>query len=198
MIQQIIGPQNLEIIRDKIGEILVSEFANQYALSSDVDLSNVKIFAERTIPIDQSESVVISISLFRGKYSNQSVQSTHAAPYTFAIDIMTNSVNKEGAAAYTTSAFLMHKIFGKVRGILMHPEYITLKLTGIVEHTEISDFQVFKDERVGDAQNNAIMQCLFQVHCEEVTGINLGVTLERSDTNILIGLTDKGFQYQAP
>ena len=52
LIDGIIQPRAYELIRDKIAEILLEEFANQFALTSDADLNLHKVYLERFVPLD--------------------------------------------------------------------------------------------------------------------------------------------------
>jgi len=151
--------------------------------------------AERTVPIDKVETDMIVISTFQGSYANQSVGSQHAMPYSFVIDIITKSKTNPNNRGDELAAFRLHKLAMIVRYILMSPTYLTLKLDGVIEHTEVNKFQVYKDERSPDSSNIATGQLLFNVQCEEVSRANAGILLAGSDTTVRIELTEQGYMY---
>lgn len=190
-------PQSaLEKIRDAIFTVLSNEFANQIYEFGNTDLIGCKFFAERTVPISKEEISVISISTFKGDYGNQSIGSTHGQ-YVFVLDFMANASSKPNAPGYQLAAYRLQKLMMAARYVLMHPNYITLGLTGIIEHTEVSKFQIAKDERVGDASSEAIGQILFMVNCEEGATSNEGILLQESATYVTIELTAQGYMYGA-
>ena len=59
MINTVIGPSGVELIKHKIAAILKTELENQKVLQEDTFPINV--FVDRMVPIDKSEIVVINV-----------------------------------------------------------------------------------------------------------------------------------------
>ncbi len=194
-IDHIIPESALEKIRAAVYLILSKEFDNQVYQFSNLSCKNVTFFQARTTPLDKSESASIIISTFKGQYQNQSVGSQHAVPYTILLRFMVNAPSTSSAKGYQSAGFRLEKLMMAVRYILMNPLYLTLGLTGIVEHTEVNKFQIDTDQRVGDASDTAEAEMLFDVNCEEVSTPNAGLQLSQSTSNVNIALTDRGYQY---
>jgi len=196
-IDHIIPSSSLEAIRAAIFRVLHGEAVNQAYEFGSALFDGVTFWKERTVPIDKTESAIIVINTFKGKYDNISVGSQHGH-YTFVLDFMANAKTVPGIPGSEGAAYRIEKLMMASRYILMSPNYLTLGLTGFVEATSVTGFQMSKDERVGDASNNAIGQILFDVWCEEKSKPNAGILLAMSTTDVLVNNTDKGYQYQAP
>lgn len=195
LLDHIIPEANFEKIRDQIFAVLYDEFQNQVYNFSNNSCREITWWAERTRPLDKAESGAIIISTFKGDYENKSQGSTHGT-YQYVIDFLANQPNKEGNDGDKLSSIEMQKMIRNVRYILEHPNYRTLGFTdAFIEHTEVSGFQIYKDERPGDAMNNAIGQILFRVRCEEPGTPNRGRLIASSLTDVRIEETANGFQY---
>ena len=69
LINGIIQQQNYELIRDRLGEILAVELANQTVLTGTEFVKAVDI--ERLIPYDETDYPVINVVFNNGDYSNK-------------------------------------------------------------------------------------------------------------------------------
>lgn len=201
-IDHIIPSARWEIIRDAILAVLLQEFTDQVYYFQNTVCSGVTFWAERTTPIDKTENAIIVINTFKAAYDTKDVTSTHGL-YTFVIDFMTNakaSGSGPDNAGDKAASLKMQRIMRTVRYILEHPNYATLGLglSAGIEHTEVTSFQIYRDERAtapSDAMNSAIGQIIFQVRCEETVTPNSALLVGGSDTVAMIELTDRGFQY---
>ena len=149
LIDGIIQPRAYELIRDKIAEILLEEFANQFALTSDADLNLHKVYLERFVPLDFTELPCLNIGLERGDYSNQH-QGQYDGDYRFYIECNVKASESDSARGDTKSKVKVQKIMGVAMAILENPVYKTLGFVpGTIKHRHVESF-VFA-EQIGRA-----------------------------------------------
>lgn len=198
MIPVLIPEVGFEKIRDRIALILMQEFENQVYEFSNENCDGVNFFAERTAPMDKTESPYINISTFKGDYSNKDVEFVDGT-YQYVIDVCCGSKKIGNTPADQAANFKVQKLIGIVRYILEHPDYTTLLFDRpFIEHTMLTKFQIYRPEMAPDKADSfsfAIGQAIFSVRCGEVTTPGEGNVTEGQDTVAMIGLTGKGFQY---
>lgn len=132
LIQSIIPPSAMELIRDRIKEILDTEFAGQAALCAahvpPIPFDVPTIFTERYVTVDQQEGSVIVVRLNDGVYSNKDQESVNG-DYEFYIDCYAYSEEIGTSDAYYLSSKKMEKLMALVRSILQDQSYRTLGFT---------------------------------------------------------------------
>lgn len=197
LIDHIIPQSRLEVIPAAIYSILNSEFENQVYQFNNTNCSGVRFFSERSVPLDKTESVAIVIQSFKGDYEGKDQISTHARPYIYVIDVMTNAKSTQSKAGYQSSHERLLNVVAMIRYILEHPNYNTLSGVYGIEHTEVKGFQVYKDEKSGDDSDTAMGQIMFYVYCEESETANSFPYIAGSDTAVYLELTAQGYQYGA-
>lgn len=195
LIDHIIPMSVLEIIPGQIYSVLKAEFDNQVYRYANPVCMGVKFMKERTVPIDKVDTDMITIMTATGDYGNQSVGSQHAMPYTFILEFITKAKNTASKRGDESAGSNLIRLMSAVRYILMSPSHLTLGMSNAIESVEITKLQIYKDERIGDAENIATGQFLFTVYCEEVSAGNAGILLSGSDTDVRIELTEQGFEY---
>jgi hypothetical protein len=195
MIDHIIPASTLEAIPAKIYSILKKEFDNQAYQFGNTDFAGLKFMRERTVPVDKVDADMITIMTASGDYSLQSVGSQHAAPYTFILEFITKAKNTPSKRGDQASGERLIRLMSMARYILMSPLYVGLEISGAIESVGITKMQIYKDERIGDAENIATGQFLFSVWCDEVSAQNVGTLLTDNETNVTIELTEQGYQY---
>lgn len=197
MIGVLIPDQGFEKIRDRILCILAKEYENQANRYSNKYCLHTKFFADRTAPIQENETTLIIISLWKGDYSNKSEDYVDGT-YSFVIDIIQSAKAKGNERGDTRAGYKLQKHIGMVRYILEHSMYRMLEFDApFILHTELSKFQVlrFDKEELQDSENATQAQAVFTVRCGEVTHPADGDLVAGSDTEVELEETELGYEY---
>lgn len=144
MIQLIYKQDNFEIIRGKVAEILSAETLNQQALaeaeSEDPELFKFSVYEERSNPwtIEElSDNPIVNV-WWDGFNSEKHGSTINRQRVTSRInvDIYVQADSEETISGHSSgdelSSKAMQRITRLVRNILMHDQYKTLSLSGIV------------------------------------------------------------------
>jgi hypothetical protein len=163
-------PDNFEVVRDKIAQILANETAAQQALAAlaakDETLWAFTVLTERAEPIDrwqesgatrnEEPAVVVwyDSDVTDGNASNPVSRQTHVGQ--FNIDCYAPGYDEDTIKADENAARNAQRIMRLVRSILMAAEYTYLELRGIVGRRRISNRQMFSPR----LDNNATPQII--------------------------------------
>lgn len=192
-INYIIPQQNFEIIRDRIGAILLIEIDNQVLMGADYSI-DPEIFVERSNPIDKVENPCINISLAQGSYDNKS-QGAVRGTYTYNIDVYTNA--KSGVTPGDQKATLkMQKLLGICRAILENSVYKTLDFAPpFINRTLCAEINI-RANSTPDSFNTAMGRLSLTVVANEDTEFLEAIPIGDYWTQVKIELTEKGYQYK--
>ncbi len=194
LITQPISKQLFEFIRLRILEILVSEFQGQFLLTGDYELE-VKIFIERSTPLDKTELDAIVISFAHGAYSNKN-QGSVDGMYQFHIDCFTSEKSSNGVSGDTAAMIKLHKIVGLVRSILEDPIYKTLGVQPpIIMKSFISEINIAASNKE-DALNTSMARLVFNVSANETNKLIIPPLIAGYTTSIKINGTGRGYFYE--
>lgn len=195
VIDGIIPPQKFEIIRDRIGEILGDEFANQYSLTLNADL-DLAVWVERFIPFDESELPAINVSLATGAFGGHA-QGTTEGTYTYFIDVHTKAASTDDDKGDSLASMKLQKILGICRAILENPKYKTLGFTAPIIFFRKCETLSISDPGKQDAASAVMGRIGFSVKTTETVDLIIPTQLGRSDTTVKLYLTDRGYFYSA-
>ncbi len=194
-ITEIIGPQNFEIVRDKIAEILSIELAEQFVLSGDPDI-NARVWLERFVPFNYNDFPVVNVSI--GTIRNPSKDSSSSvSELTINIDAIFSAKTDNSDDGDSLSQLKSHKLIGKCRAILESPVYDTLdfvRSSDGVNHTSVQGID-FAAKEPGDAASVALSRMQFLVRVSETVPLVGTIALDESNTKVTLDLTDKGYRY---
>ena len=186
-----IPSQAYELIRDRIGEILTDEVANQIDLSYDVDLNAVVLIEDRD-PIDKVQLNAIVVSLATGQYSNKNQGSSVDGGYLYFIDIYTNAKERFNKSGSYRAATIAHKLSRYVRCILEHQEYKTLGYQpGFVMRTGFVEFNIRDVSPSTDSLSTYMIRMVFKVDANEITNAKVPNLIDGYDTRV-----DVIYQYE--
>lgn len=198
----IIPQQNLEILRNKIAEILATELANQVVLNPDAP--KVKdVWLERFIAFDENtELPAVNVCFSQSSFSNQTQVKTQGLN-TFVIDVYTNATaTREGTKVLygDKKAMLeMTRILGMIRTILSAPVYKTLGITtGIVSHSMVERMYIGDKSTAVDALSGVVGRVIYTISALENWQLQPSVALELSTITVLLAESDKGFKIEIP
>lgn len=194
LIEEIIGTSNFEFIRDSIGSILLTELENQKILQGfDED---IKIFCERTHPVQNSELLTINLSLESGDFSGKT-QSSSMGKIIYNIDVYTTGAANEAQTGGEDSSFRLHKFIGMIRFILSHTAYRTLNMPlGIVGGSNIESFIIGDPNVREDSSYIKMARIQFSVNSIESQSLEKGVDFYENATMVKLHETELGYIYK--
>lgn len=197
LITSAIPSQNFELIRDRIGEILLLELTNQHTITPTYP-NITKVWIERFIPFDANlDMPTVVVSIDNSGFDNKT-QVKRDGTTTYNIDIYTNASTSAANGPGDQYAMVqMNKIAGMIAAILSAPAYTTLLFAnGKVGGTMVKGFFVGDKRKIKDALSDVIGRMIFEVRAIETNIITATpVPLERATTTIKLNTSDFGFYY---
>lgn len=126
VISQPIPPASFELVRERIYEILLDEYAHQCALNYENEtVSDVRIMLERYNPMSHDELPALNVCLARGDYDNEKAM-VQDGTYMYHIDCYTKTNATEDSIGDTDAMRALHRMMSLVRGIFKNPVYALL------------------------------------------------------------------------
>jgi hypothetical protein len=196
VIDVIIPSQSFEIIRNRIGEILADEIANQFDLTDDEDL-DASQWIERFVTYDLSELPAINVMMAEGTYSGQTVIQQDGT-YRFYIDVYVQAKSGPDDPGDQKAMVKLQRLLGVCRAILEDPKYKTLGYpvpSGFIMNKHIDSIQIQNpNQKEHDALNTAMGRIILSVKAPEVPGGFAPIYLIKEFlTSVRLMETDKGY-----
>lgn len=208
---------NYHLIRNRIGEIIADEIMSQVNNYYNPELES-SVWLERTIPFTKEELeeiAAINVQLATGAFSNKH-QGYALGTYQYFIDVIVNSKSEENPEEEPVegsvkvenngdelAAMKLGIVMGAVRYILEDSQYTTLGFQrGFIGGTMVTDMVVADEDTkarlgyISDARHTHVGRILFQVKAGESGKLVEPKTLESHITQVYLGITDKGYQYE--
>lgn len=194
VIDNVISNQNFELIRNRIGEILADELANQYTLTANETL-NADVYVERSVPLAWNQMPAVNVLLSRGPQGNE--HQGHAdGTYTFNIDCYAAARQTNTQAGDTLAATKVQQLVGVCRYILAYTAYKTLGFTrGFIGSTSVDDIQFEDPKDTQDSTFTAKGRIIFTVRANEITAMPAAMLIAGYDTVVKLGETDEGYRW---
>lgn len=195
-LQQLIPDQdNIELVRDKIAQVLAEETAEQQALaagqSKDPDRYKIRVLVESSNPISKfqaqtvlDKSPIVNVWLDGYNLLNQSSDgSTSLVRATFNVDVYGYGISADAAVGHTpgdkAAAIQAQNGLRIVRNILMSNYYRYLDLRGIVTRRTTQSVQAFQPEILGQSVEKVqAVRMTFEVDLQEASPEYQGHALE--------------------
>jgi hypothetical protein len=194
----VIPPQNYELIRNKVAEIIAIELENQFAMTYDPDF-DCNVWLERTTPFDSEEMTpaVINVSFIDGNYQNEDPRDADGV-YSYAIDVYARGYTNEDNIGDTRAALIVQKVIGKIRAILMATVYKTVDTGfGIVKNRKVASVQVYDPKRHPQGDDSTTFdqagRIVFNVTAIESVEVIHPNQISGADTWVRWCCTDKGY-----
>lgn len=192
IIDEIIPMQGFEFVALQIQTILSEELANQKILQ-DFD-SNFEVFLERQEAYDNSEYIMINVSLNGINYSGTTQKDAQGSTSYF-IDVYTPGVESDLQTGNEDSRKKMHLFIGMIRYILSSTKYQTLGLPmGLIGGKYVENIQFLDNYGNQDASFIRFGRITFSVRIQEDQASWTGIVLNGNDTTIKLDTTDDGFK----
>ncbi len=196
----IVETRSYELVRDRIAEILANELPNQVTLhnaatpGSGNDL-NATVFINRIIPLSNESMPMINVWMGNGDYDNFT-QLKQDGTYIYNVDIYTSSPSTSSGSGDVLSMSKLQTLAGVVQGILMHPSYVTLGFERpFIEHREVRSIATGVPNNNLDAHSVTQARLELVVRVPEHSTTHTPNNIAGYDTQVKIGLTDKGYIY---
>lgn len=195
LINGIIPTAKFELIRDRIGQILVTEFANQAFLTGNNELKPA-VYSERFIPVDKTEPPVVNVCFASGTYDNKNVKSVDGN-YIYNLDFYTSAKSAGGETGDTAATKKLHRLMAVARAIIENPRYRTLGYNAPFNcNIGVNDIQVSDPSSI-DSTHKVQGRLTVSVRVPEtVELIDNMPLLSTSLTQVQLFDTDKGYRYE--
>ncbi len=190
-------PQNFELVRDRIADILTIELAAQKVLQpTERALKKFELFTERSTPFDKSEDTIISVMFTSDDFENQDIQSVYGSVM-YSIDCYSAAKSNENKNGSSVSRIKVGRILGIIRSILSAPAYYKLDFTeNIIVHRSVKTIQMSDDDNNKDSFSVSMGRLSMLVKMAEDTEALTPQELNLYRTSVKIGDTDKGLLYE--
>lgn len=196
IITNIITSRNFELIRDRIGQILAVEIANQSTLQTNTAI-NAEVYNERIVPFDKTDLPAINVSFAMGDYSAKYANKTDGI-FTYNIDVYAKAKTKVNELGDVVSTSNLHKVIGIIQYVLSDARYNTLLFAPpslsntMVQSIKIADNKT--DEQ--DATSMTMGRLIFNVNCNDFIVLKDAINLENSITSVKLAETNKGYKWE--
>jgi hypothetical protein len=188
-----IQERSYERIRDRVGLILAAELANQHAITYN-DLFDVKVFVQRTKPIQPEECPLINISIDSGQYSNSTVIDSDGS-FRILIHVFTRAESDGNDRGDVLASKEAQKLAGVTQAILMNPRYVTLLFERpFIMRSKIESFGAGIIEK-GEATNLAVVESVLTVLASENETASDATELNEISTTVCLYNTENGYLY---
>lgn len=185
---------SFELVRDRIGQILADEIANQAILHADTSL-NANVYLERFVPFAVTDCPSINVSLNTGEYSSLT-QIRQDGTYQFFIDVYEKATHTSTQRGDQKAIVKLHKLANITRAILVHNRYKTLGFENpFIEHTEIKSIAIGTPQNKLESENMVMSRLVFEVRVPETSQGVTPLDIDGYTTQAILGLTDKGYLY---
>lgn len=192
LITEIIPLQNFEIIKDRLGVILLEELSNQIRLQcKDIDLG---VFIERQEPYDDAEDVVVNISENNIGYGSID-EKTSQGNISFNIDVYASGNATIDFDGNTITRKKLDIFKGWIRYILSSTKYQTLAFPkGFIGGTYVNSIQNDDNYGVQDGAFVRMATIQFSVRANENQEMWNGLEFTGNDTVIKLDNGTKGYK----
>lgn len=191
-ITTVIGRQSYELIRNRIGEILIDELAAQTTLGNQY--TNADVTVEGLNVVDATETSVVKISLADGEFSNEHAGSSDGV-YLFNIDCFCKSKSSIGVDGNFKAAEKTQALMGIIRYILKDPQYRTLGFNpGFIGGCTVQSIKIGEAEQK-DLFNVVGGRLVFKVKALEINGLLNATLMNHYQTSVTLGTSAQGYTY---
>ena len=194
MINTIIGPSGVELIKHRIAAILKTELENQKVLQEDTFPINV--FVDRMVPIDKSEILVINV---RFESINPESINQHGSQEdaTFTIDTWAVSKQTSTKRGDLLSTNFRDKITFQIKAILQSNFYVTLGFVpGLIMSSNVQNIEPYEPNNNQDASFVSMARLNHNVRFYQDYKVWEGVEVTNNLTNVKLSNTELGYKYE--
>jgi hypothetical protein len=192
-IQGIIPAQQFEVVRDRIGEIIADELANQVDLTNNSEI-DAEVFIERVIPFDKTDFPAINVALAKGDNAGKTYISSDWG-HIYYIDVYCSGKANNSDQGDKRAILKLQKLIGIIRFIFESPYYKTLGFTApSIQRVGVKSFFLAQPDK-DDAGNTVMGRVELNVEVPEGSETISGVVAAGYETKVKLAETDKGYKY---
>ncbi len=189
-----IPTQAFELVRNRIGEILIDELVNQATITYKPEL-NATVSIDKFVPFDKTEMPAVNVMLDRGDYDNQTTVDKDGT-YRYFIDCYhkaPTTVTKDGDVEAMRK---LQTLMGTCAAILESSKYITLGFVApFVINRHVENIRIAPPADAKDSNSIVMGRINFVVRVPEEFDKLTPELIAGFDTQVKLGDTDKGYIY---
>lgn len=191
----IIPKQGFEIVRDKIGAILLDELTTQKTRQGSEFPEDINIYSEALPPQDSSEQVTINVLLDSATYG-QITQKDAQGRTLYFIDIYSSGRQTSDTTGSQDSAYRRDKFLGMCMFIFRSAYYRTMDLPpGTIGGVYVESFATTDPIKKEDSDYTSFARIQLAVRIQEDAQAWTGINLIGNDTTVNLNQTTKGFKF---
>jgi hypothetical protein len=188
-----IGQSSFELVRNRIGEILIDELAAQHTLSPIAGVTSAKVYIERFRSFDNVELPSVNVTIDADSFGHRTAVSGDGT-VTYNIDCYTSAPTTSAIAGDTSAMARLHRLLGICRAILMDSRYIKLGFTApFVMSRAVTQMQLSKPVEATDGLSLVMGRLVMTVRVPEQVSQDTLLEIAGYDTQVKLGLTEKGY-----
>ena len=197
----IIPPQRFELIAPQLVAILKDEVTNQYNLSNNDALKDIKYRLERTTPAGNDEYPLLSVRYTGSNSVNKSNDGDQLVTSTYFIEVYhkaayVDSSDDTAGNGDALSALKIQSLLGVCRAILLAPVYKNLLLgNNTVRSVNLSQINMSQPENNQDTESVNYGQLVVEVTTNESSEQIELELISSYLTNVKIALTEDGYTW---
>lgn len=208
LIDSAIPQQNLELIRDRIGGILLCEIQNQhdnFDLPDTLTPSNVWI--ERFVDVDDEEFPFMAVRLHDGTYLDKDGMPTKdsggqsVGTYGYCVDIVTGRASTDTVGGDEQATYDLHRMIGMVRAIIDDTRYLSLgfdnKADGInIRNVHVKNFLINIPQNTINTTDFIWGKIYVEVVCTEEVALPQPVDMQFAGVTVGLKNSTRGFYWE--
>lgn len=143
-----IPKQPVELVRNRVAEILLDELDNQFQIQYDPDYDVFVDIESQNPYVDKVDLPLVSVSVLKGTYGNKN-QGQQDGKYQLAVEVFTSSPTTGTQKGDQRATFWLHKLMAACRYILEDPIYKWLGYNpnAFIIRTFVSDFIIYESKK---------------------------------------------------
>jgi len=190
-----IGEAGFELVRNRIGEILVTELTEQHSLNPITGVTNATVYIERFRSFDNVEVPAVNVTIATDEFGQRTAVSGDGT-VTYHIDCYTSAPTTSAVAGDTSAMVRLQRILGICRTILMDSRYITLDFAApFIMSRAVTSMQLAKPVDATDGLSMVMGRLVMTVRMPEQVSQATLEEIGGYDTQVKMGLTDKGYVF---
>lgn len=192
LIRAEIPQSNFEIIRNRLGVILRTEFDYQDYVTTDPLFLNPTIAVEATTPTDISQMPLLNINMAAGSFASKTAKHTEGT-YTYNIDCYISAKTTSAYNGDQRSSILAQRLIGIAQKILDNPVYRTLGFApSVITRVKCTDINI-ADANYLDLENTRFVRLVCQVEAPEDNLLYNANLIDEYFSSAKLYLTDEGY-----
>jgi len=190
-----IGEAGFELVRNRIGEILITELAEQHDLNPITGVTNATVYIERFRSFDNVEVPAVNVTIATDEFGQRTAVSGDGT-VTYNIDCYTSAPTTASVAGDTSAMVRLQRLLGICRAILMDSRYLRLDFNApFIMSRAVTSMQLSKPVDAQDGLSMVMGRLVMAVRIPEEVSQAVLLEIAGYDTQVKLGLTNKGYVF---